>query len=479
MSQEIQNILPNAVDLEKAVLGAMLIDYDTVGDVLEVLNEDSFYKTENKIIFNAISEVYNDDSSVDLLTVNDQLNKKELIEKAGGVKYLVELSQMVASTAHTDRHIRIIQQKYIQRQVIALSSNLLRKSYESNVDVFELLDLSYSKLNEVSDTTIKKQEATFASIIDVVQQNARDIYNGVKTPGLITPIKSLTYNAGGWKNEELIILAARPGMGKTSFALKAALILSKINIPVAFFCLEMSNESLVSRCLSMETKIPLGKFINDGLNDYENSVIDKKKIEFKELPFFVEDSASMSIEQLQIKAKRLKKNKGIKAIFVDYLQLMTSTSVKGNREQEISSISRGLKKVAKELKIPIIALSQLSRSVETRGGSKRPLLSDLRESGAIEQDADKVMFLYRPEYYGITEWDDDEHTPCEGQAECIVAKNRNGALTRVRMKFDGKFTLFSDIYQEETTIDDLQNLIEPEKNINLSPEEAFGDDVPF
>ncbi|AUC15443.1 replicative DNA helicase [Tenacibaculum sp. SZ-18] len=456
-------ILPKAIDLEQAVLGAMLIDSSSVGIIIDVLHEEVFFEPRNREVFSSIKRLFSESKAIDMLTVSSELKRSGKTEKAGGVVYPIELSQKVASSAHIEYHSRILIQTYIQRSIIVSSQSFLKEAYKDDVDVFKLLDKTYDFLNNISELAVKKNEVRFSDIVDYVKEKGKKIYRGEITPGLITPIKKLTNSSGGWRNGELIILAARPGMGKTAFALKAASTLMMLEVPTAFFCLEMSKETLVSRIISMENKIPLSKFNKEGINDEDEKLVDRYHQIIKSKPLLIDDTTSLSIEQLQIKAQRLKSVYGIKILIVDYLQLMTSSSVKFNREQEISKISRGLKTIAKDLNIPVIALSQLSRAVESRGGTKRPLLSDLRESGAIEQDADMVGFLYRPEYYGMTEWD-EEHTSCLGEAEYIVAKNRNGGLVRARMKFEAEYTLFSDLEKDENFQDQIQG---------ISPEEAF------
>ncbi len=459
-------ILPKSIELEQAVLGALLVDYSNVGETLELLNHEVFTDPRHQEVFKSIYRVFNDSKPIDVLIIVEDLTANKKIKKAGGYGYVIELTQKIASSAHIEHHSRVLMQKYMQRSIIKMSTAFLQNAYKEDVDVFELSDKAYSFLNEISEFIIKKNEVKFEEIVTQVKEKAVRIYKGEVTPGLLTPISKLSSNTGGWRDGELIILAARPGMGKTAFALKCASYLANMSIPTAFFCLEMSNETLVSRVISMEAKVPIEKFNKKGLGPDDEKVVSVFEKRIKDMPFYIDDTTSLSIEQLQIKAKRLKSTYDIKILFVDYLQLMSSSVIKGNREQEISKISRGLKTIAKDLKIPVIALSQLSRAVETRGGSKRPLLSDLRESGAIEQDADMVGFLYRPEYYGMDEWDDDERSSCVGEAEIIIAKNRNGGLVRVRMNFEGEFTLFSDIENNQNEI--------REELLKIEPNEAFG-----
>lgn len=471
-------IPPQALDLEEAVLGAMLIDHKGCIQALDILSADAFYDSKHQQIFKAIEELFHKSQPIDLLTVSNQLKTTSKLDISGGDFYLVRLTQAIASSAHIEFHSRVILQKKIQRDLIVSASEMIENAYDEEADVFDLLEIAYSKLNEIAKVTEKKKEQKVGDVLPRVFERARKIHNGEIEAGIPTPFQKLTSHDGGWRNSELIIIAARPGMGKTAMALSCASEPAKLGIPTAFFSLEMSAETLVSRVASMEFKIYNDKFHKKGINEFDEQNVTSA---LDNIPMFIDDTAGMSIEEFQIKANRLKSEHDIKLIVVDYLQLMSvaDKSVK-IREQQISTISRGLKLVAKELNIPIIALSQLSRSVETRGGSKRPLLSDLRESGAIEQDADLVSFIYRPEYYGITEWDDDR-SPCDGQADFIVAKNRNGGLFTLRFKFDAQFTLFSDLEKHEF-IPEKEYLPTPQPAEAFEIDKQFNDepdDLPF
>jgi replicative DNA helicase len=465
-------IQPNATELEVVVLGSLLIDNRAINEVGDILISEMFYKPEHKIIYQAIITLHTNSSHIDLITITQQLKKEGNLEKVGGAVYIIELTQSVSSSAHIEFNSRIIIQKYIQRQLIQKSTETIETAFKVDADVFELIDTAYSNLNAISEKSIKTQDALLSDLIDTQINRGVKIYAGDIKAGLTTPIARLTEKTGGWRDSELIILAARPGMGKTAFILKSCLHIAMQNIPVAIFSLEMSKEKLTDRLLSMEARVESDKFNIHGLSQYDMELINPVSVKLKSIPLIIDDNPSLTITQFQIKAKRLKNKFGVKFIVVDYLQLMATESKGGNREQEISKISRGLKVTAKELNIPIIALSQLSRAVEQRGGSKRPLLSDLRESGAIEQDADMVMFLYRPEYYGITEWDDYDGEQTKGECEYIVAKNRNGGLIRNRMQFEGKYTLFSDLEEGLYNIN--------AELLGISPNDAFEkDDTPF
>jgi replicative DNA helicase len=459
-------IPPQAIDLEESVIGSMLVNKDAVIEAMSLLFKDSFYKDVNGIIFDVMKKLFRKSIPIDIMSVITQLKKESLLEYVGGAFHISKLTNNVNYNG-VEHYSRIILEKYIQREMIKNSSELIQKCYDETTDVFENLSEAFNHLNEISELTIKKNESTFGDIKSRVIQKGEDIHEGRIKPGIDTPIKNLTAKAGGWRGSEMIVLAARPGMGKTSFALKAAYEPAKSGVPTAIFSLEMSEDQLVSRLLSMEYKIDGKKFNTTGLNPDE--IARMKGDMMDDLPLHIDDSSSMTIDEFTVKAKRLYNKFGIRMIVIDYLQLMSGDNK--NREQEISKISRGVKKVAKELDIPIIALSQLSRSVETRGGSKRPLLSDLRESGAIEQDADMVMFIYRPEYYGETEWDDYNGDSCKKEAEYIVAKNRNGGLVRNRMGWVGDYTLFTDLIEDR-----LPRAIDPTFQNLMNDEE---EDLPF
>ncbi|MDJ0646078.1 MAG: replicative DNA helicase [Flavobacteriaceae bacterium] len=482
---------PQAVDLEEAVLGAMMIDKKGVDDVIDILHADAFYKQAHQDIFDAMFKLFNASEPIDLLTVSNQLRKDGKLDGIGGDFYLVNLTQKVASSAHIEFHARIILQKYIQRRLISISSEIIDEAYDETSDVFDLLDAAETKLFEVTQGNLKKSSEAAEGLVAQALKKIEEISSKEGMSGVPTGFTKLDALTSGWQPSDLVILAARPGMGKTAFVMSMAKNMAiDFEIPVAIFSLEMSSVQLITRMISSETGISSGKLRKGDLMPHEWEQLNVKVKDLSKAPIFIDDTPSLSIFDLRAKARRLASQHGIQAIVIDYLQLMTAgtaTKSSGNREQEISTISRNLKALAKELNIPVIALSQLSRAVETRGGSKRPLLSDLRESGAIEQDADIVSFIYRPEYYGHTEWDDEERTPCEGQAEFIVAKHRNGGLDNIRLKFTGHLAQFSDL--EESFSSEFESsmnqskLNDPILPGNLpSADDVFGtpdDDVPF
>ena len=481
-------IPPQAIDLEEAVLGAMMIDKKGVDDVIDILHPEVFYKESHQLIYAAIYNLFQNSQPTDLLTVANQLKQEGNLELAGGDFYLIGLTQKVASSAHIEFHARIILQKYIQRRLISISSEIIEESYDETVDVFDLLDSAETKLFEVTQGNLKKGSEDAQGLVEQAIKKIQEISNKHGMSGVATGFNRLDELTSGWQPSDLVILAARPGMGKTAFVMSMAKnIAIKFSEPVAIFSLEMSSVQLITRMISSETGISSGKLRKGNLEPHEWEMLNVKVKNLSKAPIFIDDTPSLSIFDLRAKARRLASQHGIKIIIIDYLQLMTAgTSQKsgGNREQEISTISRNLKALAKELNIPVIALSQLSRAVETRGGSKRPLLSDLRESGAIEQDADIVSFIYRPEYYGLTEWDDEERTPCEGQAEFIVAKHRNGGLDNIRLKFTGHLAQFSNLDEElgnefQSKMNTLGETMLPNAQDAFGAPENADDDVPF
>jgi len=480
-------IPPQAVDLEEAVIGAMLIDKKGVDEVIDILQPEAFYKEANQHIFTAIHALFETSEPIDLLTVSAQLRKMGLLEKVGGDFYLVQLSKKVSTSAHIEFHARIILQKFIQRSLIKISNEIIEDAFKESIDVFDLLDVAESKLYDVTQGNIKKSSETAQNLVIQAKKRIEEIAKRDGLSGVATGFEKLDALTSGWQPSDLIIIAARPGMGKTALTLSMARNIAVTKqTPVAFFSLEMSSVQLITRLISSETGLSSEKLRTGKLASHEWEQLNVKVGDLERAPLFIDDTPSLSIFDLRAKARRLSSQHGIKLIVVDYLQLMTAgTSNKsGNREQEISTISRNLKALAKELNIPVIALSQLSRAVETRGGTKRPLLSDLRESGAIEQDADIVSFIYRPEYYGIDEWDDDERTPSEGQAEFIVAKHRNGGLDNIRLKFIGNLGKFDNLESFDSPFEFQSKMNESPINPSSLPNlnDAFGDgddDMPF
>lgn len=446
--QNFSKLPPQAIDLEEAVLGALMIEKDALTAVADILRPDSFYKESHIRIYSAIVTLFADSEPIDMLTVTAKLRSTGELELVGGASYIMELTSKVNSAANIEFHARIISQAYIKRELIKVSSEIQREAYEDTTDVFRLLDKTEQSLFAISESNIKKNYADMGALMRQAlaeldqKKNNKDGLTGV--PSGFSALDRLT---SGWQKTELMILAARPGMGKTAFvvsSLRNAAV--DFNIPVAIFSLEMSSVQLVNRLISAEAEIDSEKIRKGSLAPHEWEQLHHRIHRLTNAPIYIDDTPALSVLELRAKCRRLKAQHDIQMIVIDYLQLMTGDTggkSPGNREQEIAMISRSLKNLAKELDVPVIALSQLSRAVETRGGEKRPQLSDLRESGSIEQDADMVIFLYRPEYYGITE--DEAGNSVAGVGEVILAKNRAGSLDTIQLRFIGKYTKFADL----------------------------------
>ena len=451
---------PQAIEIEKAILGALMIDNESLSDAIDSLQAEYFYVPKHQKIFEAIVNLFNNTKPVDILTVSEELKKLEYFNDIGGLAYISELTNNVSSASNTEFHARIIAEKFIKRSLINIARNITGDAFDDSVDIFDLLNNAESELFTVTEGTLRKSYDKMSSLIKGALENIevlRSKEDGLS--GIPSGFTNLDRVTSGWQKSDLIICAARPGMGKTAFALTMARNISiEHSFPIGFFSLEMSSEQLVNRLIASEAELGSSKLRKGDLADHEMVQLHEKIKDLSEAPIFIDDTPGLTIFELRAKARRLVKNHNVKIIIIDYLQLMNAGGNSGNREQEISTISRSLKGIAKELKIPVIALSQVNRGVENRTGigSKRPMLSDLRESGAIEQDADIVTFIYRPEYYKIYEWDNGDDS--RGQAEIIIAKHRNGSLKNVRLKFIGEFAKFSDLdYFESENSDAINN----------------------
>ena len=437
---------PQATDLEKAVLGALMLERDAIIDVQEYVKPETFYLEEHRLIYKAIQELSFEMKAIDLYTVTERLKSQKMLQKVGGAGYLAELTQKVASAAHVEFHAKIIAQKYVQRELIRSATEIQRRSYDEEVDVTELIGYAEQEIFKVSEGNVKRSVQSAADILRKALQQIEEAsktageYNGVRSG--FTDIDSVTL---GWQPSDLIIIAARPSMGKTAFVLTMARNMAvEFKTPVAFFSLEMSSVQLMNRLIVAETQLSSKDLRTGNLNSQQWAHLETNTVELGRSPLYIDDTPALSVYEFRSKARRLKTQHDIKLIIIDYLQLMTAATpeTRGNREQEVSLISRTLKAIAKELNVPIIALSQLSRNVENRGGTKRPQLSDLRESGAIEQDADVVAFIHRPEYYGLTTT--ESGLPTAGIAEIIIAKHRNGEVTDVPLRFIKEQAKFAD-----------------------------------
>ncbi|MDG1476021.1 MAG: replicative DNA helicase [Vicingaceae bacterium] len=449
---------PQAVDLEEAVLGALMLEKDAVNAAIDILQPNSFYKETHQKIYAVIQHLFGKSDPVDILTVTNELKQRGELDLVGGPYYITQLTNRVASAANIEYHARIIAQKYIQRELIRISSEIITDAYDETTDVFSLLDKAESSLFSVAEGNIRKN---YESMSDLIRESIKQIEEAKNQEsgviGVASGFTALDRVTSGWQPSDLVIIAARPAMGKTSYVLSLARNAAvDFNIPVAFFSLEMSSVQLVTRLVSAESEISSEKLRSGDLRNDEIQQIQTKIAGLAEAPLFIDDSAGLSVFELRAKARRLKAQHNIQLLIIDYLQLMSGNGDNGgNREQEISMISRSLKSIAKELNIPVLALSQLSRAVETRGGDKRPQLSDLRESGSIEQDADMVQFLHRAQYYGITEDEDGNST--EGAATVIIAKHRNGSVEDVKLKFIGHLAKFEDFEQGNNDFGDFDN----------------------
>lgn len=441
------HLQPQALDVEKVVLGALMIDKDAYAVVCEILYPESFYEPRNQMIYSAIRDLSMAEKPVDVLTVTDQLAKDGNLENVGGPVYISELSSRVASSANIEYHARIIAQKFLARQLISFASVIETKAFDDTTDIDDLMQEAEGSLFELSQRNMKKDytqiDPVIKNAVEVIQKAAA---NKDGLTGVPTGYQKLDDITSGWQASDLVIIAGRPAMGKTSFALSMAKnIAADYKVPMAFFSLEMSNVQLVNRLISNCCEIQGSKILNGQLQPDEWERLDKRMNGLLGAPLYVDDTPGLSVFELRTKARRLVREHGVKIIMIDYLQLMNANGMRfSSRQEEVSTISRSLKGLAKELDIPILALSQLNRGVESREGleGKRPQLSDLRESGAIEQDADMVLFVHRPEYYHI--YQDDNGRDLHGMAQIIIAKHRKGATGDVLLTFRGEFTRFEN-----------------------------------
>jgi len=446
---------PQATDLEEAVLGALMLEKDALSSVIDILKPEVFYRDNHQKIFRAIQVLFEKTSPVDILTVTAQLRQQGELEMIGGAYYITELTNRVASAANIEFHSRIIIQKFIQRELIRISTEVINSAYEDTTDVLDLLDKAEKNLFDIAQNNLRRDSRKMDDLLHETLKEIealKDKKDGLT--GVASGFTDLDRMTSGWQKSDLVIIAARPAMGKTAFVLSCARNAAvDFNRPVVVFSLEMSSVQLVNRLISGETEIEQEKIRKGTLEEWEWQQIHSKIGRLEQAPLIIDDTPALNIFEFRAKCRRLKSQHDIQLIIIDYLQLMQGKGSDGkgggNREQEIGSISRALKSVAKELNVPVIALSQLSRAVENRpGGSKRPMLSDLRESGSIEQDADMVLFLYRPEYYGLEV--DEDNNPTQGIGEVIIAKHRNGETGRVRLKFVGKYVKFTDLEQGDS-----------------------------
>lgn len=442
---------PQSLELEEAVLGAIMIQKDAFGTVSDLLRPESFNDARHNTIYQAIQSLAAVDHPIDALTVVEQLKTMAALEQAGGQAYVAQLTRKVASTAHLYRHAQILAQKATARDLISFAADIEERAYDDTQDVDELLQRAEAGVFEISQRQQKKDVTQIDPVIsDAIRVMREASKKEGNISGVATGFTELDKTTSGWQKSDLIIIAARPAMGKTAFVLSMAKQMAvDYRQPVAMFSLEMSNRQLVNRLIMNVCEIEGSKIRNGSLNREEWDRMDHKINDLMGAPIYVDDTPGLSIFELRSKARKLKREHDIQCIIIDYLQLMSATGMNpGSREQEVSMISRSLKGLAKELDIPIIALSQLNRSVESRGTGaegKRPQLSDLRESGAIEQDADMVCFIHRPEYYfRAGEKSEGYDSSMIGMAEIIIAKHRNGATKTVNLRFRGEYAKFEN-----------------------------------
>lgn len=477
---EVGNKPPQALDVEEAVIGSMLIEPNCVDEAMEELTPSCFYDEKHRMIFTAISALVNEHSSVDVLTVTQKLKSQGNLEIIGGPVALARLSQKVGAAAHVEYYIKILKQKCIQRELITASYDILRKAYDETVNVDDLIDISQTKIFAAIQNNVKRDVQEIGSVYNQAINDIERLQETTGISGVPSGYRSIDDITFGWQPSDLIILAARPSVGKTAFVLNIARNAAvQYNMPVAFFSLEMPSIQLVKRLMVSESGLSADK-IKGGqkLADYEWKQLEEKCKNLAKSPLYIDDTPSLPVMEFRSKVKRLVKQKGVRLVIVDYLQLMQGPSeLRGMREQEVAAISRTLKATAKEMNVPIIALSQLSRNaVQRTGGNNRPQLSDLRESGSIEQDADMVIFIHRLDYQGLSENVEDK-----GKTQIIIAKHRNGEIADIDMMFKASEVKFVEM--QETLVSQAERMSAVPSRMNdedspfVSPSGAFGSDM--
>ncbi len=438
---------PQNLEMETAVLGALMVDQDAFSQVSDLLRPETFYDHRNQLIFQAVQSLNLDQKPVDIMTVIDRLESLGTLEEAGGATYVMQINSQISGSAHLEYHAKVIAQKFLARQLITLSSFIQTQAFDTTIDVADLMQEVEGRLFSLSQNNLQKAYTQINPIIAEVYESLRkaaSMEGGMS--GLPSGFEKLDKMTNGWQNSDLIIIAARPAMGKTAFVISMVRNMAvDRKLPVALFSLEMSNQQLVQRLIVNVCEIEGEKLRSGQLAPYEWTQLDSRLRLLEDAPIYVDDTQQLSVFELRTKARRMVREQGVRCIMIDYLQLMTASGMNVNsRQEEVAAISRSLKALAKELNIPVIALSQLNRGVEGREGleGKRPVLSDLRESGSIEQDADIVCFIHRPEYYGFKK--DDHGNDLTGLAEFIVAKHRNGQVGDIRLRFKSRFARFLD-----------------------------------
>ncbi|NLK21772.1 MAG: replicative DNA helicase [Epulopiscium sp.] len=433
---KLQRIPPHNIEAEQSVIGSMIIDREAIASAAEILRGDDFYRPDHKIIFDACIELFNESAPVDLVTLKSRIEEKGLLEQIGGISYLTQLASSVPTSAHIRQYTKIVESRSILRRLIKASQDIMGLSYEAKEDVNNILNLAEQSIFHILQNKHTEDFAPMREVLLSAFDKIEDIYrNQGKVTGISTGFLDLDYKTAGLQPSDLVLVAARPSMGKTAFALNVAQYAAvRQKVPVAVFSLEMSKEQLVNRMLCAEAMVDAQKLRTGSLEQDDWIKIARTMGPLSEAPIYIDDTPGISVMEMRAKCRRLKLEKGLGLILVDYLQLMSGNTKSDSRQQEISEISRSLKALAREMEAPVVALSQLSRACEARA-DHRPMLSDLRESGAIEQDADVVMFLYRDEYY-------HPDTEKKNQAEVIIAKQRNGPTGTVDLIWLGQYTKF-------------------------------------
>ena len=438
---EIGKVPPNDTEAEQAVIGSMLTDKDAVSAAIEILKEDDFYREDNKIIYTAILNIYNRSEPIDIITLKSELAAMGKLEAVGGLEYLADLPQKVPTTSNVEQYIKIVEEKSILRNLIKTANDIITLGYDQTQEVENIIDTSEKKIFEVMQ---RKNQKGYSSLKDILVDSFTELeqlYNKKQhVTGVPTGFIDLDYKTAGLHKSDLVLIAARPAMGKSAFVLNiAANAALKANIPVAIFSLEMSKEQMVNRILCSEAMVDSNKVRTGKLDEEDWAKLAEAIGPLSETGIYIDDTPGISITEIRAKCRKLKLEKNIGLVIIDYLQLVQGSSrrAQGSSEQEIAEISRSLKILAKELDVPVIALSQLSRAVEQRP-DHRPMLSDLRESGSIEQDADIVMFLYRDDYY-------NEDSEKKDIAEVIIAKQRSGSTGTVDLGWLGSYTKFVNL----------------------------------
>lgn len=439
---------PQQPELEEVVLGTLLIDNTVIDKVMVEFSTNLFFVERNRLVAEAIISLYTKNSAIDLLTIMAELKSRGNLQDAGGVIYISSLTTRVASSNNIEYHLRILQEAALKRNIIQVSSLAIRKCYSESEDAFDVLAEQQDGLDKSLKSLVTYKIRSVGDVNFQIIKESFEILSSGKKSGVVTGLKMLDNVTNGFQNSDLIILAGRPSMGKTAAAISMCIYPSMVlKEPIAIFSLEMSSEQLVSRIQSSLSGVNASRIVKKQMNLDEINLVERMSYELKDTPLYIDDTPNISLMELKGKCRKLVKEDGVKMIVIDYLQLMRATVKTSSREQEIAEISRGLKIIAKELKIPVIALSQLSRGVEART-DKKPMLQDLRESGQIEQDADMVIFCYRPEYYNISDYEvGGTNFQTDGLFMFIIAKHRNGELGEIPLKFlheQTKLTNYND-----------------------------------